>query len=107
MAPRPCLGCGTPTTNGTRCKRCQRPVDQRKWARNPNKDPAYRKIMREVTAALPLPCSLCPRPITHTGTDRDALTLDHIVPTSHGGTNDRHNLRPTHRGCNSARGNRP
>lgn len=106
MAPRPCLDCGTPSPN-TRCRGCQRPRDQAKWERNPNADPEYRRIMRQVTAMLPIKCALCGQPIRHTGQDGAALTLDHVRPVSAGGSNDASNLRPAHRGCNSARGNRP
>lgn len=35
-----------------------------------------------------------------------ADTADHVIPKSHGGTDDIHNLRPAHKRCNSARGNR-
>ncbi|MFC6712444.1 HNH endonuclease [Branchiibius cervicis] len=38
--------------------------------------------------------------------ERGADTVDHVVPYSHGGTDNRANLRPAHRSCNSARGNR-
>jgi hypothetical protein len=36
-----------------------------------------------------------------------ARTADHVVPRSAGGGDDLGNLRPAHRGCNSARGNTP
>lgn len=35
------------------------------------------------------------------------ITFDHIVPRSHGGTNQLHNLRLAHRLCNMRRGNDP
>ena len=44
-------------------------------------------------------CWLCGQP----GAD----TADHVVPRSRGGGNELDNLRPAHRRCNSARGNRP
>lgn len=101
--PRPCIRCGTPTL-GTRCKPCQSLQDKVKWAGNPNNDPSYRKLRAAVAAQLPTPCALCQEPITHSGHDRDALTLDHIVKWSQGGSNAASNLRPTHKRCNSARG---
>lgn len=36
-----------------------------------------------------------------------AITFDHVVPRSHGGTSDLQNLRLAHRACNLARGNDP
>jgi 5-methylcytosine-specific restriction protein A len=36
-----------------------------------------------------------------------ANTVDHVIPLSHGGTNDISNLKPAHKRCNSSRGNRP
>lgn len=105
MGLRPCLTCGTPTRS-TRCKTCQAPVERAKWLRNPNRDPDYRKARDQVAKLLPVACSLCGHPIWHSGHDKQALTLDHIVPVSRGGTNDANNLRPAHRGCNSKRGNR-
>lgn len=40
-------------------------------------------------------------------TDTDAATTaDHVLPRSRGGSDHIDNLRPAHRRCNSARGNR-
>lgn len=36
-----------------------------------------------------------------------ATTVDHIVPRSHGGSDDPSNLAAAHAGCNYSRGNRP
>jgi 5-methylcytosine-specific restriction endonuclease McrA len=38
--------------------------------------------------------------------NRLGFTFDHVIPVSKGGTNDLQNIRPAHRSCNSARGNR-
>lgn len=43
-------------------------------------------------------CHLCLQP--------GATSADHIVPRSHGGSDDLANLRPSHRLCNSRRGDR-
>lgn len=48
-------------------------------------------------------CHICEKPIGK----RAAVSVDHVVPKSEGGTNDIENLRPAHRGCNSKRGNKP
>lgn len=42
-------------------------------------------------------CHLCGRP--------GATTADHLIPRSHGGTDDLENLRPAHARCNYARKN--
>lgn len=44
-------------------------------------------------------CHICGRP--------GATTADHLIPRSHGGLDTIANLRPAHKSCNSARGNRP
>lgn len=33
-------------------------------------------------------------------------TIDHIIPMSRGGWDERHNIQLAHRGCNSRKGNR-
>lgn len=53
-------------------------------------------------------CHLCSKRIDMAlpGTDRDGPTIDHLIPVSHGGSNDSLNLALAHRKCNMARGNR-
>ena len=36
-----------------------------------------------------------------------SFEVDHVVPRAHGGTDDRHNLRASHRKCNNERWNKP
>lgn len=103
----PCRGCGTRIAPGARegrCPACLRDDDARRWARNPNRDAAYRKLRDSIE--LPVECAICGQPITHRGHDADALTLDHVTPRAHGGTNHPAGLRPAHKRCNSARGAR-
>lgn len=60
-----------------------------------------RKAQRQAALCFALygtACYLCGRP----GAD----TVDHVVPRQHGGSNSLDNLRPAHRYCNQARGNR-
>lgn len=38
---------------------------------------------------------------------REALTADHVIPRSRGGTDEAHNLVPACSTCNSSRRNRP
>lgn len=73
----------------------------------------WRKISAEFRAqcqADNAPCWLCGQPIDYTITDPyddDAFEPDHYYPVSsypqH--AEDTANLRPSHRGCNRARGN--
>jgi len=57
----------------------------------------WRRIRAEVLAASDL-CHLCGLP--------GAESVDHLVPRSKGGTNDRRNLAPAHISCNARRGDR-
>ena len=57
--------------------------------------PEYQQARRDILANNP-DCALCGRP----GAD----SIDHITPVALGGTNERNNLRPAHRSCNSAAG---
>lgn len=45
-------------------------------------------------------CALCKSPIRR----KKHLTLDHVVPKFHGGTDDIHNLQITHSWCNHIKG---
>jgi RNA-directed DNA polymerase len=47
-------------------------------------------------------CPLCNEPII----SLDEANLDHILPKSRGGSNDRENLQLVHRKCNTRKGNR-
>lgn len=60
-------------------------------------------VLRALTiAAYGERCWLCGSPILG-----EPVTVDHVLPRSRGGTDDLDNLRPAHRACNLARGNRP
>lgn len=71
------------------------------------RDRARRRIAQDVKAGAP--CALCQQPI-----DLElryphplSFTVDHITPTSHGGSDDFDQLRPVHNRCNRARSNGP
>lgn len=46
-------------------------------------------------------CHLCNAPVA-----LKRVSLDHVIPRSYGGGDELGNLRPSHRACNSRRGNR-
>lgn len=54
-------------------------------------------------------CGLCGNPIPKRPTSNESLNLsiDHITPRSHSGSNYPSNLRAAHQGCNKARRNKP
>lgn len=56
-------------------------------------------------------CGICNRKVditlrSGTSGSRRGPSIDHIIPRSHGGTDDLSNLRLAHWGCNQKRGNR-
>ncbi len=59
---------------------------------DPRHEYAYRQLERGGI------CWLCD--------EEGADTIDHVLPVSAGGTNDPWNLRPAHRACNSAKGDK-
>lgn len=68
---------------------------------------ARRRIAQQVKAGEP--CHLCGRPIDLTVRypDPEAFTVDHVVPTSLGGSDALETLRPAHNRCNRQRSNLP
>lgn len=55
------------------------------------------------------PCHLCAEPIDLTlrWPDRMSMVVDHLVPTSRGGSDGIDNLAPAHAACNRARSDGP
>lgn len=53
-------------------------------------------------------CHICQRKVdlSLSGMSKWGPTIDHLIPVSHGGTNDAENLALAHRRCNISRGNR-
>ncbi len=53
-------------------------------------------------------CNLCGKRVdlTLSGMAKWGPTIDHLIPVSHGGTNDADNLALAHRHCNVSRKNR-
>lgn len=57
-------------------------------------------------AGFDLICGICDQPISKGGDKgKGALTVDHIIPKSLGGTNENANLQPAHSVCNRRRSN--
>lgn len=71
------------------------------------RDRARKRIAQLVKGGAP--CCLCGRPIDLAIPYPEPLsfTVDHQVPTSHGGRDDYSGLRPAHNRCNRARSNQP
>jgi hypothetical protein len=99
MIRRPCLDCGTLTSNATRCEPC-RLARQRARVRGPRPhyggDYARRaKLVRQA----PGPCWICGRDTLEPG---DIWTADHLLPGDPASP-----LAKAHRSCNSSRGATP
>lgn len=72
------------------------------------------RLLAVVLAEYGTTCVLCRGEHGPIELDPDAPTyarlgpsVEHVLPRSRGGSDDLGNLRPAHRACNSARGNRP
>jgi len=59
-----------------------------------------------MAAGVPVICGICDEPISPGGDkNKGALTADHILPKSMGGTFAKQNLQPAHSICNRKRQN--
>lgn len=89
---RACLECGTPVAGASRCRGCDtRPEYDAEWAR-----------MAKAQIAAEPQCRTC----GHTGSIRNPLTADHVLPRIAGGRNEPSNLQTLCRVHNSAKGGR-
>jgi 5-methylcytosine-specific restriction protein A len=89
MTPRPCLGCGTIITLGSRCRNCQPRARQRNgWH--------WSNTKKRVLARDGYTCTQC-------GSVAPDLEVDHITPLSVGGTDDPTNLRTLCTTCHHQR----
>nr|WP_221884778.1 HNH endonuclease [Actinobaculum suis] len=67
-----------------------------------------RKLTELVIAHYGLECSVCHEMIDlrYRSPSPKSFSIDHVLPRALGGSDDIANLRPAHRGCNSAKGKR-
>lgn len=96
---RSCLDCGRLTREkGSRCVECRRARDRRRpSAARRGYDHEYRKARLAVLEEAGYICAYC---------GDVASTVDHLVPLSRGGSNDRENLAASCLACNVTRANR-
>lgn len=95
--PKPCLACGTPTTNGSRCNDCEIEHQATRNAKRTHYKGDYKKRAKAVrdTAAI---CHICGEGPRY----GDPFQADHLIPADPTSP-----LAPAHRTCNARRGNRP
>lgn len=105
--PKPCLDCGTLTTNQSRCGVCQQKRDaspsqqQRKLARRMKKAMLYDSMYQHRAKLIrdsAVECYLCLNPFTQV----DPPEADHLYPAL-GSSSP---LLPAHRTCNNRKGNK-
>lgn len=75
---RPCLSCGIPTEEGSRCAECAPAarVDRRRGRKRERRSSAWDRLSKRARRAQPW-CSECG--------STDDLTADHVVPLADGG----------------------
>lgn len=101
MTLRPCLDCRRPTSNGSRCPSCQQAWDARRPSRHKRGyGTTYDRLRRQVLAEE-THCWLCGGFVPE-----GDKSVDHVVPLSKGGSEDRLNLRLAHKRCNTSKHDR-
>jgi Restriction endonuclease len=95
----------TDTERERRRRDCARRRALRRQTGAPGKTPVGQ--WRRICARDGYICWLCHHPIDPAlrVPQRQAATVDHVIPLAAGGTDDDANLRPAHLGCNSRRSN--
>lgn len=110
-----CTSCSQPFTarvpNAIRCKECRRAYNEARLTRKYHERRAVGKMTMTVQALArrdgPV-CWICTMGVdmSLSGSAPMGPTIDHLLPISKGGTNDKGNLALAHRSCNMRRGNR-
>lgn len=80
---------------------------RRHRGRSPPKPPGRLGRVYEADKGI---CHLCHLPVpakTASPNDDTAPSVDHLIPSGYGGTDDENNLRLAHRLCNNRRGGAP
>ena len=69
----------------------------------------WQRLRAHILATRPPICGWCGEVIdlNLSGNHPRGPSVDHIVPRAQGGTDDRSNLQPAHRRCNTQRGQAP
>src|SRR5712664_2339529 len=106
MPKRPCLDCGVLHSNASRCASCEArykaKVEQRRGsATKRGYGSTWARLAKQLVAEHYNNIgAVCPGHGMPAHPSHD-LTVDHIMPKSAGGTNDRTNLMVLCRGCNT------
>jgi hypothetical protein len=79
------------------CSKACRLRSQGKWS-------IAKRVRRAIYERDQWTCQICSEAVDPDATDEWRPTLDHIIPRSHGGSDDQSNLRLAHLWCNSVRG---
>lgn len=93
--PKPCLTCGDPTPNGSRCQECEAERQANRNARRTHYKGDYKKLAAQVRAYA-VQCWICGEGHRHD----DPWQADHVTPGD-----PTSELRAAHRTCNARRGN--
>lgn len=113
----PCSRCGTPFMGLTYHRSrpphscslsCDRAIGKERRRARKRKAFVARVYRQDIYARDGWRCQLCRKPVNREASvpERDAPTLDHIIPLSLGGTHEPSNVQLAHFSCNSKKGNR-
>ena len=99
---RPCLSCGKPTRDGSRCAGCAPPraPDTRSSRQSRGYDREYernRATMISLAWRYRWECVICGKGFAR----KQDITAEHVIPLRGGGTSALSNLAPAHLRCNS------
>ena len=108
MAARPCLVCGTPTKTGARCAAHPAASGYQAKTNDRGLGRPHQKLRATVIARWVATYGwLCPgHGVDPHPVPAGALTLDHVVSRSEGGSSDEANASVLCRACNSRKGGR-
>lgn len=111
-SPKGCLDCGASVQRGREFRYCEPCSDERRRSTNRRRNAKRRGAVRlerftlaEIGERDGWACHLCSRRVDRSlsGRERFGPTIDHLVPLSCGGTDERVNVALAHRECNVRR----